>query len=127
MEGIPGVDYAVEQMLHCPTCKTPHIDAGKWRTLLHFTHQCQNDNCGQEWEPRHDKMYVVGVTLEELNDAATRLADDLTAAKTRQLTLLVQNNLEVDLRQEAQADAKAWRELQNVARRIIFDTPLKKD
>jgi len=39
----------VPMVLHCPECKTRHIDEGEFATKVHHTHSCQG--CGLTWRP----------------------------------------------------------------------------
>ena len=36
-------------ILHCPECRTRHIDEGDFKTKVHHTHSCQG--CGLTWRP----------------------------------------------------------------------------
>jgi predicted RNA-binding Zn-ribbon protein involved in translation (DUF1610 family) len=49
-EGVP-------MLLHCPECRTRHIDKGEFATKLHHTHSCQA--CGLTWRPAI--VHTVGV------------------------------------------------------------------
>lgn len=127
--GVLGVDYAVEQILYCPTCKKQHIDEGEWRARLHHEHRCTNEKCGQTWEIPgiEDKPYLVGVSEDELNHAVLRMAKEIVILFDRSEDLLDANNREVEKRRAAQKDADSYRDLERVIRRIVLDTPLEGD
>lgn len=42
-------DTPVPLILHCPDCRTRHVDEGEWADRVHHTHSCQN--CGLTWRP----------------------------------------------------------------------------
>ena len=51
-EASPVVDekpVPIPMVLHCPECKTRHIDEGDFATKPHHTHSCQG--CGLTWRP----------------------------------------------------------------------------
>lgn len=39
----------VPMVLHCPECRTRHVDVGEFATKVHHTHSCQG--CGLTWRP----------------------------------------------------------------------------
>lgn len=39
----------IPMVLHCPECKTRHVDEGDFATRAHHTHSCQE--CGLTWRP----------------------------------------------------------------------------
>lgn len=39
----------IPMVLHCPECRTRHIDEGDFATKVHHTHSCQG--CGLTWRP----------------------------------------------------------------------------
>lgn len=39
----------VPMVLHCPECRTRHVDEGEFATKIHHTHSCQG--CGLTWRP----------------------------------------------------------------------------
>lgn len=47
----------IPMRLHCPECKTLHIDEGEFATKPHHTHACQE--CGAVWRPA--RVATVGV------------------------------------------------------------------
>lgn len=45
----PAAPEAVPMVLHCPECRTRHLDVGEFATKPHHTHACQG--CGFVWRP----------------------------------------------------------------------------
>lgn len=39
----------IPMVLHCPECRTRHVDVGEFETKVHHTHSCQG--CGLTWRP----------------------------------------------------------------------------
>lgn len=39
----------IPMVLHCPECRTRHVDVGEFATKVHHTHSCQG--CGLTWRP----------------------------------------------------------------------------
>jgi hypothetical protein len=39
----------IPMILHCPECRTRHVDVGEFATKVHHTHSCQS--CGLTWRP----------------------------------------------------------------------------
>jgi hypothetical protein len=47
----------ISMIIHCPTCRTRHVDEGEFATRPHHTHSCQS--CGLTWRPA--KVCTIGV------------------------------------------------------------------
>ena len=45
----PTATAPIPILLHCPECRTRHIDVGPFATKVHHTHSCQG--CGLTWRP----------------------------------------------------------------------------
>lgn len=45
----PAPPEPIPMVLHCPECRTRHIDEGEFATKVHHTHSCQG--CGLTWRP----------------------------------------------------------------------------
>jgi hypothetical protein len=43
------IELPIPMVLHCPDCKTQHVDEDEWKTKVHRTHLCAN--CKKEWQP----------------------------------------------------------------------------
>lgn len=56
---LPGASRPepISMVLHCPDCRTRHIDVGEFATKPHHTHACQS--CGLTWRPA--VVHTVGV------------------------------------------------------------------
>lgn len=63
----------IPMVLHCPECKTRHIDEGEFATKPHHTHSCQK--CGLTWRPAVVKTVGVRFLPGFKND------DDLEASR----------------------------------------------
>lgn len=44
-----SIPLPIPMLLHCPECRTRHIDIGEFATKIHHTHSCQA--CGHTWRP----------------------------------------------------------------------------
>ncbi len=68
------VDTPIPMILHCPECRTRHIDEGEFATRSHATHACQG--CGLVWRPAI--VDTVGVQfLPGFKNESTAMHDDL--------------------------------------------------
>ena len=58
--------HTIPMILHCPGCKTRHIDEGEFKNKAHHTHSCQE--CGLVWRPAkvntHGVQFLPGYKTE---------------------------------------------------------------
>ena len=113
----------VPMILHCPECRTRHVDAGDFATKPHHTHACQG--CGLTWRPAIGP--TVGVQFlpgfkdaprtPETAEPAHSLLDALVSAAITECERAIQQARHHFETGERNADGTGW----ETCFRVVFE------